>query len=359
MGPRVMIMAGGTGGHVFPALAVATELRGRGMEVIWVGAAGGFEEQVVPGAGFHMERISIRGLRGNGVVRWLQAPFMLLLAMMQIFAVLWRHQPGVVLGMGGFVTGPGGVMAKMFRIPLIIHEQNAVPGMTNRLLSRIANQILESFPGSFDGGKRVSLVGNPVRADIWQLPEPERRMKHRGDPLHLLILGGSLGAQALNESVPEALGKLDPALQLEVRHQAGRGKDVTTLLAYKSAGIDAQVVPFISNMAEAYSWADLVICRAGALTISELAAAGVGSILVPYPYAVDDHQTLNASYLADAGAALLIPESTLRAADLAGILKELLGDRGKLLQMAQTARHLAKPMATLDVADICEEMRLQ
>lgn len=359
MGPRVMIMAGGTGGHVFPALAVATELRGRGMEVIWLGAAGGFEEQVVPVSGFHMERISIRGLRGNGVVRWLLAPFMLLLATWQVFVTLWRYQPGVVLGMGGFVTGPGGVMARVLRIPLVIHEQNAVPGMTNRMLSRIANQVLESFPGSFDSGKNITLVGNPVRADIWQLPEPDRRMKQREGALHLLILGGSLGAQALNEVVPDALGKLDSAVQLEIRHQAGRGKDVATTLAYKSAGIDAQVVPFISNMAEAYAWADLVICRAGALTISELAAAGVGSVLVPYPHAVDDHQTLNASYLADAGAALLIPQSELNSEALAAMLDKLLSDRERLLQMARTARHLAKPMATLDVADICEEMRLQ
>lgn len=359
MGPRVMIMAGGTGGHVFPALAVATELRGRGMEVIWVGAAGGFEEQVVPAAGFRMERISIRGLRGNGLVRWIQAPFMLLLASWQVFAALWRYQPGVVLGMGGFVTGPGGVMARMLRIPLVIHEQNAVPGMTNRLLSRIANRVLESFPGSFDREKNVSLVGNPVRADIWQLPEPMNRMKQRLGPLHLLILGGSLGAQALNETVPDALGRLDSSVQLEVRHQAGRGKEVATSAAYGAVGVAAQVVPFISNMAEAYAWSDLVICRAGALTVSELAAAGVGSVLVPYPHAVDDHQTLNAKYLVDAGAALLVPQSELNPEGLAVILNKVLSDRAGLLQMAQTARYLAKPMATLDVADICEELRLQ
>jgi UDP-N-acetylglucosamine--N-acetylmuramyl-(pentapeptide) pyrophosphoryl-undecaprenol N-acetylglucosamine transferase len=359
MGPRVMIMAGGTGGHVFPALAVAIELRGRGIEVIWLGAAGGFEERVVPEAGFRMVRISIRGLRGNGVVRWLQAPFMLLLAMWQVLVALWRYHPGVVLGMGGFVTGPGGVMARMLRIPLVIHEQNAVPGMTNRLLSRIANRVLESFPGSFGSAKKVSLVGNPVRADIWQIPKPERRMKQRVGPLHLLILGGSLGAQALNETVPEALDKIDASVQLELRHQSGRGKEVATSAAYKSIGIDAQVVPFISNMAEAYDWADLVICRAGALTISELAAAGVGSVLVPYPHAVDDHQTLNANHLVDAGAALLVPQSELDPEALAIILKQLLSDRERLLQMALTARHLAKPMATMDVADICEELRLQ
>ena len=359
MGARVMIMAGGTGGHVFPALAVATELRGRGMDVVWLGAAGGFEERVVPEAGFRMERISIHGLRGNGLVRWLQAPFMLLLAMWQVFGALRRYRPRVVLGMGGFVTGPGGVMARMLRIPLVIHEQNAVPGMTNRLLSHIANRVLESFPGSFGSSKKVSLVGNPVRAEIWQLPQPMHRMEQRASPLHLLIPGGSLGAQALNEAVPEALDKIDFSIQMEVRHQAGRGKEETTSEAYKSIGIDAEVVPFISNMAEAYGWADLVICRAGALTVSELAAVGVGSVLVPYPHAVDDHQTLNANYLTDAGAALLVPQSELDPEALAVILKQLMSDRKRLLQMAQTARHLAKPMATMDVADICEEIRLR
>ncbi len=359
MGSRIMIMAGGTGGHVFPALAVATELRGRGQEVTWLGSAGGFEERVVPDAGFPMERITIRGLRGNGLVGWLKAPFMLLLAMWQVFNVLRRCRPTVVLGMGGFVTGPGGVMARVLRIPLVIHEQNAIPGMTNRLLSRIANRVLESFPGSFGVVRRVVLVGNPVRADIWQLPDPIRRMESRTDPVCLLVLGGSQGAQALNQTVPEALGKTDFSIQFQVRHQSGSGKEEATAEIYNVNGVDADVVPFISDMAEAYGWADLVICRAGALTVSELAAAGVGSVLVPYPHAVDDHQTLNANYLTDSGAALLLPESELVPEGLAVLLKQLMGDRGRLLQMAQTARNLAKPMATMDVADTCEEIQLQ
>ncbi len=359
MGSRVMIMAGGTGGHVFPALAVATELRSRGLDVMWLGSAGGFEERVVPDAGFCMETISISGLRGNGLVRWLKAPFMLLLAMWQALDVLRRCRPSVVLGMGGFVTGPGGVMSRFLGIPLVIHEQNAIPGMTNNLLSRIATRVLESFPGSFGADKNVVLVGNPVRADIWQLPDPTRRMESRTGPVRLLILGGSQGAQALNQALPQAMNQMDFSTQVQIQHQAGRGKDVITAEAYRAIGVDADVVPFISNMAEAYAWADLVICRAGALTVSELAASGVGSILVPYPYAADDHQTLNASYLTDSGAAVLLPQSELDHESLASILKQLLDDRGRLLQMAQAARDLAKPMATMDVADICEEIQLQ
>lgn len=359
MGARVMIMAGGTGGHVFPALAVAMELRSRGLDVVWLGSAGGFEERVVPDAGFRMESITVRGLRGNGLVRWLKAPFMLLLAMWQVFGVLRRCRPTVVLGMGGFVTGPGGVMARLMRIPLVIHEQNAVPGMTNRLLSHIANRVLESFPGSFSAVKRVDLVGNPVRAEIWQLPDPSCRMESRNGPVRLLVLGGSQGALALNQTLPEALGKMDLSTLFQVRHQAGTGKDEAAAKTYEAMGVDADVVPFISNMAEAYAWADLVVCRAGALTVSELAASGVGSVLVPYPHAVDDHQTLNANYLADPGAALLLPQSELEPEGLAATLKQLMDDRGRLLQMARAARNLAKPMATMDVADICEEIQLQ
>ncbi len=354
-----MIMAGGTGGHVFPALAVATELRGRGLGVIWLGSAGGFEERIVPEAGFDLETISINGLRGNGAVRWLKAPWMLTLALWQVFVVFRRRRPGVVLGMGGFVTGPGGVVARMMRIPLIIHEQNAVPGMTNKLLSYLANQVLESFPGSFGALKKVLLVGNPIRADIWQLPKPSLRMSDRAGPIRLLILGGSQGAQALNETVPAALDLIDVSEQFEVRHQTGRGKEDATASVYQTMGIKAQVVPFISNMAEAYGWADLVICRSGALTVSELAAAGVGALLVPYPHAVDDHQTLNARYLTDSGAALLIHQSELNPGILANNLKPLITDRERLLHMAQAARNLAKPMATMDVADICEEIEQQ
>jgi UDP-N-acetylglucosamine--N-acetylmuramyl-(pentapeptide) pyrophosphoryl-undecaprenol N-acetylglucosamine transferase len=355
MGARVMIMAGGTGGHVFPALAVAEELRRRGLEVFWLGARDGFEAGVVPAAGFRAEWISIRGLRGKGIGAWLTAPVKILIAMVQVWRVLRRNRPGLVLGMGGFVTGPGGVMARVAGIPLVIHEQNALPGLTNRWLARIANRVLEAFPGSFGDSGKAELVGNPVRPEIAALAPPSDRMADRNLPRRLLILGGSLGAEALNRVVPAALALLPPEQRPQVRHQAGRGKEEETGAAYRSAGVAAEVSPFVQEMAEAYGWADLVVCRAGALTISELAAAGVGSILVPYPFAVDDHQTRNAAYLVQAGAARMVPQSELTAGGLAALLRELLSEKGRLLAMATTARTLARPGATVRVADFCEE----
>lgn len=355
MGARVMIMAGGTGGHVFPALAVADELRRRGLEVLWLGSRGGFETGVVPAAGFRAEWISIRGLRGKGIRSWLTAPGKILVAMAQAWRVLRRNRPGLVLGMGGFVTGPGGVMARLAGIPLVIHEQNALPGLTNRWLARIATRVLEAFPGSFGDSGKAELVGNPVRLEIAALAPPSDRMSNRGAPRRLLVLGGSLGAEALNRLVPEALALLPTELRPQVRHQAGKGKEEQTATTYRSAGVAAEVSPFVQEMAEAYGWADLVICRAGALTVSELAAAGVGSILVPYPFAVDDHQTRNAAYLVQAGAARMVPQSELTAEGLAALLRELLSEEGRLLTMATAARTQAQPEATARVADFCEE----
>jgi UDP-N-acetylglucosamine--N-acetylmuramyl-(pentapeptide) pyrophosphoryl-undecaprenol N-acetylglucosamine transferase len=355
MGARVMIMAGGTGGHIFPALAVAQELRERGMEVFWLGTRGGMESRVVPEAGFPMEWIEVQGLRGSGLSRWLSAPFKLALAMIQSLNVLRRRRPRVVLGLGGFVTGPGGVMAWLLGIPLVIHEQNAIPGMTNQWLSRIANRVLEAFPGSFAPQRQAEATGNPVRGEIAALLAPAERMAGREGPLRLLVLGGSLGAQALNEGLPAALALMPAGLRPVVRHQAGANKQEATLAAYQDLNVTAVVTPFISDMAEAYGWADLVICRAGALTISELAAAGVGAILVPYPHAVDDHQTCNAAFLADAGAGRLLPQGELNAERLAQCLGELLNGRGKTLAMAQAARGLAQPEATRRVADVCIE----
>jgi len=355
MGERVMIMAGGTGGHVFPALAVAEDLRARGMDVFWLGTRNSFEARVVPESGISMEWINVQGLRGTGIKRWLFAPFKLVLALSQALAVLIRRRPRVVLGMGGFVSGPGGVMARLMGIPLIIHEQNAIPGMTNQWLSRIASRVLEAFPGSFGAERQAQLVGNPVRAEIAALPIPADRMAHREGALRLLILGGSLGAQVLNETVPNALAKIAPNLRPLVRHQAGRDKDEAALAAYLSAGVAADVQPFVTDMAEAYGWADLIICRAGALTISELTAAGVAAVLVPFPYAVDDHQTRNAAFLCDQGAARLLPQSELGADSLAACLSELLSDRAQLLKMAENARALAQPESTRRVADACQE----
>lgn len=353
---RVLIMAGGTGGHVFPALAVAHYLSERGHQVSWLGTHRGMESELVPANGFEIDYISIAGLRGNGVLGWLLAPLRISRAIVQALGVVRRRRPHAVLGMGGFVTGPGGVAAKLSGKPLLIHEQNAIAGLTNRLLSNIANRVLEAFPNTF-GGNKVAHTGNPVRSDIAALNEPEQRFAGRDGRLRLLVVGGSLGALALNEMIPHSLAALSEELRPEVRHQSGkRHLDVTTE-AYKSAGVDAEVMPFIDDMAAQYEWADLVICRAGALTVSELALVGVASILVPFPYAVDDHQTANGGYLVSEGAALLLQQRDMSSESLAKQLLEFCTDvnagRKKLLVMAQNARRLAKPEATADVAAAC------
>ena len=352
MGKRVMVMAGGTGGHVFPALAVAEELRARGMDAFWLGTPDSFEAGVVPGRGFTMEWISIQGLRGKGWLRWLAAPFKIAAAMLQALRVVRRRRPQLVLGRGGCVTGPGGLGARILGIPLVIHEQNAVPGMTNKWLARIADRVLEAFPGSFGAATGALVTGNPVRGEIAAITAPEQRMAGREGPLRLLVLGGSQGAQALNKTLPQALAQLPLPQRPQVRHQAGGRRWQEAADAYAEAAVNADVDPFISDMASAYAWADLVICRAGALTIAELAAAGVGAILVPYPYAVDDHQTRNARYLVDAGAAILLPQSQMNAQRLADLLRL---DRQRVLAMACAARRMGLPGATTAVADICQE----
>ena len=358
MAKDVMIMAGGTGGHVYPALAVAETLRARDHDLFWLGAVGGFEEKVVSKHGFPMELISIGGLRGKGLLRWLAAPLTLTLAAVQVAGVLFRRRPGLVLGMGGFVSGPGGVIARLMGIPLVIHEQNAIPGMTNQLLARIANRVLEAFPGSFHPAQQALVTGNPVRVEIVAIAAPEARMRRRQGAWHLLILGGSQGAKAINETVPAALAKMQPSERPKVLHQAGVTKLEATRAAYADAGVEADIRTFINDMGEALTWADLVICRAGAMTVAELATAGVASILIPYPYAVDDHQTRNGAFLADHGAALLIQESEFSPQRLVSELKRLGADFDRLLAMAQAARKLGLPQATNAVANICQEVIL-
>lgn len=356
-GGNILIMAGGTGGHVFPALAVARYLRDAGVEVVWLGTRRGLEARVVPEAGFPIEYISISGLRGKGVLGWLLAPVHLTIALWQAIRVCLRCRPGAVLGLGGFVTGPGGLAAWLLRRPLVIHEQNAIAGLTNRLLSHLALRVLEAFPGSFSATTKTEQTGNPVRADIAALPAPAERIAEHQGPCRLLVIGGSLGAQALNEIVPQALAQLPVETRPHVWHQAGQNKDQATRQTYAASGVEGRVEPFIADMAEAYGWADLVICRAGALTVSELAAAGVGAVLVPYPHAVDDHQTRNALYLTEAGAGRLILQSELTPAALADVLRELLREgREGLVKMASAAREMAKPTATQRVADICLEV---
>lgn len=353
---RILIMAGGTGGHVFPALAVARYLQAQGVEVHWLGTRRGLESQLVPQAGFDIRFISISGLRGKRLSGLLLAPFKLVYALSQALVICLRLKPDAVLGMGGFVTGPGGLAAWLLRRPLLIHEQNAIPGMTNRLLSHLALQVMEAFPDSF-GEHRALHTGNPVRPEIIALPDPAQRLADHQGPLRILVVGGSLGAQALNETVPAALARLRDEFSIMVRHQAGRGKLEATRQAYASAGVEAQIDMFIDDMAEAFAWADLVICRAGALTVSELAAAGVASILVPYPHAVDDHQTANAAYLEQVEAASVIVAGSFTAEQLAAVLRELFEQgRDRLLAMARRARQRAMPDATRLVGQHCLEV---
>ena len=349
-------MAGGTGGHVFPALAVAEALRARQLEVVWMGTRLGLEARVVPAAGIPVEWITIGGLRGKGLGTRLTAPFKVGLAVLQALRIMLRIRPAVVLGMGGYAAGPGGLAAWLSRRPLVIHEQNAVAGTTNKILARLARRVLTAFPGAFPDGIGTTVVGNPVRASIGALQPPDQRLAHRSGRPRLLVLGGSQGALALNEAVPEALARLPETLRPEVRHQAGRTTLENAQAAYRRVGVEAEVCEFIDDMAEAYGWADLAICRAGALTVSELAAAGLPAVLVPFPAAVDDHQTLNGGYLVAAGGAVLVPEKQLAPERLARVLAGLLGDRGRLLDMARRARAAARPEALAAIERILLEV---
>ena len=356
-GRRVLIMAGGTGGHVYPALAVAAALRERGHSVSWLGTAAGLEARLVPEAGIELDTIHVAGLRGKGPLGWLLAPVRVLRASFEAVRILRRRRPDVVLGLGGFASGPGGLAAWLLRRPLLIHEQNAAPGLTNRLLAHLAARVLEAFPGTFAESVAAEATGNPVREAIRRLPPPAERFAGREGPLRLLVFGGSQGAQALNEAVPAALAALPEGARPRVHHQSGPRHLEATDAAYRAAGVEAEVAPYVEDMAAAYAWADLVLCRAGALTVSELAAAGVPAVLVPFPYAVDDHQTRNALYLVDAGAARLLPQDEMSPERLAAVLEELLGGaRPGLLAMAEAARGRARPEATERVVAHCLEM---
>lgn len=353
MNGPVLIMAGGTGGHIFPGLAVAQALRERGVPVAWLGAEGAMETRLVPQAGIELHTLAIGGVRGKSARTRLLAPLRLTAALLAALRLLRRLRPRAVIGFGGYAAGPGGLAAFLRRRPLLVHEQNSIAGVTNRVLARLAQRVLAGFP---DVLPRAEWLGNPVRQDIAALPPPGRRLAGHSGPPRLLVLGGSLGAAALNTTVPQALALLAPGERPLVRHQCGRGHDETTAQAYAAAGVEAQVAPFLDDMAAAYGWADLVLCRAGALTVAELAAAGLASVLVPYPHAVDDHQTGNARFLADRDAALLLPQAELDARRLAAELGRLLADRERLLAMALAARACARPDAAARVAEICLEV---
>ena len=351
----IMILAGGTGGHVYPALAVARCLLEMGVPVVWMGTRQGLEARVVPQAGIQIEWLSVGGLRGKSPLTWLLAPLRLNLAIAQALLILMRHRPRAVLGMGGFVAGPGGLVAFLLGKPLIIHEQNAIAGLTNRLLAPLCDRVLAGFPGTFQS-RSVTVTGNPVRHEIASLPNPESRLANRAGRLHLLVIGGSLGATALNEIVPKALKTLPEAQRPEVTHQAGRGHVGDTEHDYQLVGVKANLHTFIEDMVDAYAWADLVLCRAGALTVAELAAVGVAAILVPYPHAVDDHQTANARLLVDAGGAVLLRQSELTATRLGALLRGFMNNREELVDMATAARQLARAGAAEMVARICLEV---
>jgi UDP-N-acetylglucosamine--N-acetylmuramyl-(pentapeptide) pyrophosphoryl-undecaprenol N-acetylglucosamine transferase len=351
----VLIMAGGTGGHIYPGIAVARALSARGVPVVWLGSEQGLENAIVPAAGIALERVSISGVRGKGVAGLMRAPLRILRAIWQARGVVHRIAPRAALALGGFAAGPGGIACWMARRPLIVHEQNRVPGMTNRVLARLARRVLAGFPDAFPIKRYAQWVGNPVRADIAALPAPAARLSGRSGAVQVLVLGGSQGARALNRAMPRVLAELQREHALSVRHQTGRALHDDACAAYAASGVDAQLSPYIDDMAQAYAWADVVVCRAGALTLAELCAAGVGSVLVPYPHAVDDHQTRNAQFVAERGGAVLLHEGDDLAAQLARSLRELIADRSRLLAMAEAARALSTPQAAERIADICLE----
>lgn len=353
---RVLIMAGGTGGHVFPGLAAAHYFRAHGVEVHWLGTTQGLEARVVPEAGIPLHYVTIGGLRGKGFATLLAAPFRVIKAVRESLKIMREIQPDVVIGMGGFVSGPGGVASWLARRPLVIHEQNAKAGLTNKLLSRIARRVLQGFPGAFAESSKVVTIGNPVRIEIEKIPAPDERFQSERKPFHLLVLGGSLGAKALNEMVPETLAKLPANVRPQVWHQTGDKHFQETKNIYESKGIEVNLIPFVKNMAEAYSWADLVLCRAGALTVAELCSAGLGAIFVPYPHAVDDHQTANADYMVRHEAALCIQQKDLTQARLADIVEQFALSPMKRLQMAQAAYRLRQNHVTEKIYAICKEI---
>lgn len=346
-----MVMAGGTGGHIFPGIAVAECLCARGWRIVWMGNADGMEARLIPLRGYETVWVRFGALRGKGLIRKLLLPLNLLRGFWQALSALRQVKPDVVLGMGGYVTFPGGMMAALTGRPLVLHEQNSVAGLANRVLAGVADRVLSGFPEVL---KKARWVGNPVRADIVAVAPPQVRFDGRSGPLRLLVVGGSLGATALNDAVPAALARIAPDLRPRVTHQAGAKQMEALRLAYEQAGVEGELLPFIDDMAARYGEADLVVCRAGALTIAELAAVGAASLLVPFPHAVDDHQTGNARFLSERGAAVLIPQDQLNPESLAELITTL--DRPRLLAMAEAARALARPQAAEAVAEVCETL---
>lgn len=350
---KIMIMAGGTGGHIFPGLEVAQCIMKTGGAVCWLGAEYGLESKLVPARGIALDKLAIRGLRGKGLLAWITAPYNILVAVIAANKLLAMRQPDCVISMGGYAAGPGGLAAWLRRIPLVVHEQNRRPGLTNRLLAKLARHVFEGFPGAFRASGKLTTSGNPVREEICRIAAPGTRLPGRDGPVRILVLGGSQGAQTLNRLLPEAIAMVEAKTDIEVRHQAGTGHAAMTRARYQEHGLDCDVCEFIDDMAAAYNWADLVVCRAGALTVSEVAAAGLAAVFIPFPGAVGDHQTHNASVLAERGGARILQESELSANGLGQALAVLCGNREKLLQMAEASRSQALPGAAEQVASYC------
>ncbi|TMN92373.1 undecaprenyldiphospho-muramoylpentapeptide beta-N-acetylglucosaminyltransferase [Pseudoalteromonas phenolica] len=349
MSKHLMVVAGGTGGHIFPGIAVAEHMQQQGWTVSWVGTADRMEAQLVPKHGFEIDFVEVQGVRGNGITRLLKAPFMVLKAILAAKKIIKQRKPAVILAMGGYVTGPVGIAAKLSGVPLVIHEQNAVAGFSNKLLAKVANQVLAAFPNAFENNAEV--VGNPVRVSVSSIAK-----KPQTEQLNVLVVGGSLGAQVLNERLPEVFSTLAKDFSLSVRHQSGRNNQDKLKTAYVGREFDAQVDEFIHDMDEAYAWADLVICRAGALTVSEVAAAGKAALFVPLPHAVDDHQTANARYLVDQQGGLLMPQHDFTTERLVELLTPYFEQPSSLSEIADKAKQLAKFDATERVAKVCGEL---
>lgn len=348
-----LIMAGGTGGHVYPALSVATELQSRGHQVSWLGTRRGIEARLVPDAEIPLHEIQVSGIRGKGLKATLKAPINLLRALIQSRRLINQESPKVVVGFGGFVAGPGGVAAKICRVPLLIHEQNARAGTTNKLLAKMANRVLAAFPGALPDAQ---VVGNPIRRELTELESPDQRSSKKKGPLKLLVVGGSLGATFLNDSLARALASVDQSQRPVVRHQCGERWLEECRGAYAVANVEAEVLPYIEDMAEAYAWADFIVCRAGAMTVSEVAAAGVPALFVPFPFAIDDHQTANARWLVDQGAARLVQQSELSPERMQREIERFLRPREELAEMGCKARAVAITNATDRITEVCEEM---
>ncbi len=353
--PHILILAGGTGGHIFPGLAIAKELQTRQWQVSWLGSVGGMEETLVKDKDISIFFISVKGLRGNGIMGWIKAPFNLIISVMQAKKIIQMCQPDLVLGFGGFASGPGAIAAYLLKKKLVIHEQNAVAGLTNRIMSRLASVVIEAFPNTFSKSSRVKTMGNPLRKEIQELAE--LAINPASKPINLLILGGSRGAQSINREIPKLLASLIASNEVKVKHQCGKNKREETQAIYQTltnAEQNVSLYEFITDMNQVYQWADLVICRAGALTVSEIAAVGLAAIFIPYPYAVDDHQTANAKWLQSAGAAMLVQERELQNNQVREAMIALINSPENLDKMAKQGRQLAYQNATQQIADRCE-----